>query len=140
MYTSGIEPQMRRRILACLNASALLLIASDIYQYFGHGVTSRMMSLSPLVPLFGGMLQLMVHECAHRGAKPSAYDLWMQNILFAGLSAIAAGMFLWGIVEIAGVDSHYPMPFLIVGGLMAACGSIGIWLPIFRRSEKGGFT
>lgn len=136
MYTSGIEPRIRRRILACLICSALLVLLSDIYQVFGHGVTSRVMSLTPAVPLLGGMLQIMIWEWVKRPREPLDDVIWKQNILLAGLSAITAGMFLQGIVDIAGVDSIYPIGFVAVGGVMALIGSIAMWCHHGTRANE----
>ncbi len=127
MSTSATE-RAKKSVFWCLIASAGCVGASVLYQRFGHGVTSRAMTLAFLIPLLGGAAQLSLWLGLRRTRALSFRLRMLQNTLFAGLSALTAGLFVQGIVEIAGVESGYPVWFITAGALLTAVGSAGIWL------------
>ncbi len=127
MSTLAFEPATRRRVLGCALCAAGCAAASAVYQAFRHGVTSRAMTWAFLVPLLGG--------AAHQGAwgltsgrsvAPALARPW-QNLLFAGLATMTAGLYYRGIVDIAGVDGGWEVWFLAGGGALTLAGTLGLW-------------
>ena len=50
-----------------------------------------------------------------------------QNLLFAGLATVTAGLYYRGIVDIAGVDGGWEYWFLAGGGVLTLAGTLGLW-------------
>lgn len=128
MSILGIERQAARRIIGCLALSALCAILSHVYQRFGHGVTSWAMTNAFFVPLVGGALHLLLWELIKHPDSLQNNMRHCQNVLFAGLSALTAGLYLHGIVEIAGVESYYPPWFIVFGAALTLAATIRLWL------------
>ena len=81
-----------------------------------------------LVPLPGGAVHLWAWDIARgRSVSPALARPW-QNLLFAGLATVTAGLYYRGIVDIAGVDGSWEYWFLAGGGVLTlaalrvACG------------------
>lgn len=116
MSTSAFEPTVRRRTLGCVLCAGGCAAASAVYQTFGHGVTSRAMTWAFLVPLLGGAVHLWAWDIARgRSVSPALARPW-QNLLFAGLATVTAGLYYRGIVDIAGVDGGWEYWFLAAAG------------------------
>lgn len=127
MSTSAFEPTVRRRTLGCVLCAGGCAAASAVYQTFGHGVTSRAMTWAFLVPLLSGAVHLWAWGIARgRSVSPALARPW-QNLLFAGLATVTAGLYYRGIVGIAGVDGGWEYWFLAGGGVLTLAGTLGLW-------------
>ena len=127
MSTLVCNPATRRRVLGCVLSAAGCAAASAVYQAFGYGVTSRAMTWAFLVPLLGGGAHLWAWGIARgRSVAPALARPW-QNLLFAGLATVTAGLYYRGIVDIAGVDGGWERRFLAGGGALTLAGTLGLW-------------
>lgn len=80
-----------------------------------------------LVPLPGGAVHLWAWDIARgRSVSPALARPW-QNLLFAGLATVTAGLYYRGIVDIAGVDGGWEYWFLAGGGVLTLAGTLGLW-------------
>ena len=80
-----------------------------------------------LVPLLGGAVHLWAWSIARgRSISPALARPW-QNLLFAGLATVTAGLYYRGIVDIAGVDGGWECWFLAGGGALTLAGTLGLW-------------
>jgi hypothetical protein len=116
-----------KRLWPYLVAAAVCIIISNVYALFGHGVHSDAMDYMFLYPLIGGfvikILSMLLQGDYSHGLKRVGVNLYN-----SGLTALACGALLRGIVEIAGTDSVYISWFFVAGWAMAACGMAGmIW-------------
>lgn len=113
--------------MGCVLCAAGCAAASAVYQAFGHGVTSRAMTWAFLVPLLGGAVHLGAWGLTNgRSVAPALARPW-QNLLFAGLATVTAGLYYRGIVDIAGVDGGWEVWFLAGGGALTLAGTLGLW-------------
>lgn len=127
MSTSAFEPAVRRLALGCTLSAAGCAAASAVYQAFGYGVTSPAMTWAFLVPLLGGAAHLWAWGLTSgRSVAPALARPW-QNLLFAGLATMTAGLYYRGIADIAGVDGGWEVWFLAGGGALTLAGTLGLW-------------
>lgn len=122
MFTLAFKLIKRERtplgwVLACL-------VGGAVYQTFGRGVTSLAMSLCFIPPLVYALLE-------GSGALES---LWAKRLLGASAATLAAGLFLQGILEIAGTDSPYLSGFYGLGAAEALAGAAAALI----TAKKGG--
>lgn len=127
MSTSAFDRSVLRPAVGCILVSAACAAASAVYQAFGYGVTSRAISLAFVVPLVGGALHLLLWTLVKRPTTLSPLMQLWQGVLFCGLATVAAGLYLQGVVEIAGVDGGWEAWFYIVGACVSLLGATGLW-------------
>jgi hypothetical protein len=123
---SGIKEKLRgaffKTAIVCLILSAAAILVDNIYALFGHGVRSAAMTYMFLYPLIGGTvfysaLNLLI---GNPGEKP-VYRVF-KNLWNSGLAVLTVGSLLKGILEIAGAESPYVLPFQLCGWMFLAAG------------------
>jgi hypothetical protein len=126
LFTSDIDSNknipLMRSIIVYMILSVAAIIINNIYTMFGHGVTSAAMTWMFLYPLLGGTLvMLLIKRIAPTAVKAPGFRLAF-NLYNSGIAVLTVASFLRGILEIAGADSPYTIPFYIVGIAFAAAG------------------
>lgn len=134
MSTSDMnKKKLFNAVLWFLAITLVCLFLGMAYTSFGHGVSSWYMSYFYLVPLAGGAAVSMLLYLIPKAPFPGRF---VYNLYHSGLAALAVGMVLEGIFEIAGTSSPYPRWFMLAGIMMciiAAGAYIMAWIRHFRQ-------
>ncbi len=105
---------LTKATLAHLLAALLTLLLTRAYALFARGAASPCMTLLPLLPLLAGVLPfLLLRLLLPRITRPPAWRLFL-NLWNSALATLATGMFLTGILDIAGSSSPLLPLFPIV--------------------------
>lgn len=127
MFTLACK-RLRQERNALLTGAGCLALAL-LYQAYGHGVGSLTMTL-----------------CWLPSVAFAAWDAWMRlrcprapqtarRALGAGMATLTVGMFLQGILEIAGTDSPYLCLFYILGAAESVL-ALGLTLEVTRKGAR----
>jgi len=122
-------------VLWFLGIALACLLLGMVYTSFGHGVSSWFMSSFYLVPLAGGAAVSLLLYLLPNAPMPGRFSY---NLYCSGLAAVAVGMVLQGVFEIAGTASPYPRRFMLAGIFMCI-GAAGIYFAVWvyhRKIEK----
>lgn len=138
MSTSDIDRKSR---LCCLRRYVLtlgVLLAAQVYQLFGHGVRLLTMSLAFLPVLLYALLASLTPTgrgmCSWRSSS-SKLKKWPRRLLGAAAATLSVGMFLQGVLDIAGADSPYLIWFYVIAGVEGALAGVTGW--VYRRVTEG---
>ena len=98
-------------------AAVLCALFSAVYESLSHGVLSLWMVLLFAYPLALGMVPALVSHIACIGDVPLARELWA-----CGVTTLAMGSCLRGVLEIYGTTSGLVAPYLPVGLVLLGMG------------------
>ena len=105
---------------------AYALIASfwfafgQIYEYFGHGVTTPFMHLAFLIPLCMGLVPAVIFLITGKKIAPGRFS---RSFWRWACACFTGGSVLKGVFFIYGTDSRYPAVYLIAGIVFAILGA-----------------
>lgn len=108
-------------------ATAFLILFAVIYNHFGHGVTSPYMNFAFAVPAAGFLWYLARHLLR------LVSDQFSRSCITAGLSTIAIGLIVLGVLEIAGASSSLIPLYFAVGGGFTVLGALEAWIMDLRK-------
>jgi len=139
-FTSDLDPKhkkiyLKRSIILYMILSFVAIIVNNVYALFGHGVTSAAMIWMFLYPLLGGTLVMLLIELIVPSAVKAPGFRLAFNLYNSGIATLTVASFLRGILEIAGADSPFTLPFYIVGGAFIAGGLLTFLAKPLRRRE-----
>ena len=114
---------------AALLASAGCLVAAQVYQAFGHGERSLAMTLCFLPSLAFALIFALTRPRLVRAAGKA------RRMLGAAAATLTTGLFLQGVLEIAGTDSPYLCLFYLLGAAEAML-ALGLALETLRKGAR----
>lgn len=106
---------IKKNITAYLICTIAAFIITKVYGWFGHGVTSPVMTWMFLYPLLGGALVYYVLHLLLPQLDQAKEFRTVSNLYNSAIATLTVGSFLQGIVEIAGTSSTYIRSFQVVG-------------------------
>lgn len=141
LFTSDIKLksqrwQIRKTIIVYLLLSLLMIVINYVYGIFGHGVSSPAMTWMFLYPLLGGaLLFLLIDRLTPGITRYAGYRVFV-NAYHSGIATLTLGLFLKGILDIAGTSSPYIVFFYGTGWLFVGVGLILLFKLIakYRRN------
>ncbi len=120
--------------IAYLMMAIFCFVFQQVYNLFGHGVTSAALSLIFLYPLLAGVLPFFLLSLLLPQAGKLANARFSFNCYHSGIATLTVGSLLQGIFEIAGTGSPYTVLFLLIGSLFVLIGLVGFAIALRRHS------
>lgn len=101
-------------------ATVFCVIFASVYEYFSHRVYSLFMICSPLIPLFGGVVLMLLLKFVEM-QKPCRLAMTVYNWSMASLTM---GSIMSGVFEIYGSKSYFTPVYWIAGLSLFALSTV----------------
>lgn len=129
------KKQLTKTLFTYLALAALAVVVDIVYDMFGHGVDSNVMTFMFLYPLLGGALFYSIIKLLFSDIIKFTGYRFFYNIYNSGIATLTFGSFIKGIFEIAGTNSDYLMYFYMVGGIFIAVGLIMMFIMVINQKR-----
>ena len=128
--------QARKTWITYLLLTVFCSLFNQIYNLFGHGVTSGSLARTALFPLLGGVLPFfLLWLFVPQADCVRGYRL-LYNGYNSGIAALVLKNMLVGIFEIAGTSSSYMLIFAIFGWILVIAAPTAYLANLYRRESQ----
>ncbi len=126
LFTSATK----NTIKGYLGITAFVLVFGLIYEKFSHQVYSPFMYLAFLIPLGGGIIELLITSIEKnvRRNRPTL----SRQIYRGGLAYLTVGSILQGVLEIYGTTNYLTSVYGLVGLALVGIGLAGTLISVIR--------